>query len=55
MANPIRDLHIYGGLALIGVAGWFGSTWPARRFWVALALGAILTAFGLFAPARRTR
>lgn len=55
MANAMRDLHIYGGLALIGVAGWFGHVWPAPRMWVALALGAILTAFGLFAPSRRTR
>lgn len=52
-ANALRDLHIYGGLALIGVAGWFGHLWPAPRLWVALAVGAILMLFGLLAPSRR--
>lgn len=54
-ANLLRDLHIYGGLLLIGLAGWFGHVWPAPRMWTAIALGAILTVFGLFAPTRRIR
>ncbi len=54
-ANALRDLHIYGGLLLIGIGGWFGSAWPASRMWTAIAMGAILMVFGLFAPSRRTR
>lgn len=41
----LRDLHIYGGLALAAVGGWQLS--PAVT---AVALGIIVAALGIFAP-----
>lgn len=44
----LRDLHIYGGLA---VAAWGGSYLSTP--WTGIALGVILAALGIFAPRRR--
>lgn len=38
-----RDIHVYGGLAIVGVGGWFVS--PA---WTCIAVGGVLVVFGLF-------
>lgn len=38
-----RDVHVYGGLAIVGVGGFFLSA-----AWTCIAIGSVLVAFGLF-------
>lgn len=44
----LRDLHIYGGLVVGAVGGW-----QVSPTWTLVALGGVLTLFGVFAPRRR--
>lgn len=41
----LRDVHVYGGLAL---AAWGG--WQLSPAWTAVAIGAALMLFGVFVP-----
>jgi len=42
----VRDLHVYGGLALAGVAGWMAFRWLAL-----IVVGLVVAALGIFVPA----
>lgn len=43
----LRDLHVYGGLAL---GTWGG--WQVSPPWTAVAVGSVLLGLGLFLPSR---